>query len=135
MKNTLQGLETVRLTLETYAKENQADLGKVIKSLNDTLDEQKQCVKKQSALLDQTKEATRSQEKILLMQLQAQCQFLDQKEGMSRAEFNMFVNMIPSKFKKTSVGLEFNKIDTDGDGTISNEEFFILVDQLIRHCE
>merc|ERR1711879_742950 len=96
---TLQGLETVKQTLETYAAQSQSDLGAVIQSLNDTLNEQKACVEKQTVLLDQTKEATRSQEKILLMQLHSQCQFLDQQMGMSEQEFNMFVNMIPAKLR------------------------------------
>lgn len=132
MKNTLDGLETVRQTLEAYASKNNQDLGNVIKSLNDTLNEQKAVVKKQSLLLDQTKEATRSQEKILLLQLQAQCQFLDQQAGMSPQEYQMFLSMIPAKFKKSTAGLAFDKVDKDGDGIISTQEFNILVEELVR---
>lgn len=132
MTNTLQGLETVQQTLETYAKENQADLGIVIQSLNDTLNEQKKVVKKQSDLLDQTKEATRSQEKILLLQLQSQCQFLDQQMGMTPQEYSMFLNMIPAKFKNSPAGLAFDEVDKNGDGIISISEFNLLVDELVR---
>merc|ERR1712137_539109 len=132
MHSTLAGLETVQKTLETYAAENQSDLGEVIQSLNDTLAEQKQCVQKQSELLDQTKEATRSQEKILLMQLQSQCQFLDQNMGMTEQEFGMFLSMIPAKFKKTPAGMAFERVDRDGDGIVSTEEFHLLVDELVR---
>jgi predicted RNase H-like nuclease (RuvC/YqgF family) len=132
MHSTLAGLETVQKTLETYAAENQSDLGEVIQSLNDTLAEQKQCVQKQSELLDQTKEATRSQEKILLMQLQSQCQFLDQSMGMTEQEYGMFLSMIPAKFKKTPAGMAFERVDRDGDGIVNVEEFHLLVDELVR---
>ena len=132
MRTTLDGLETVKQTLETYASENQSNLGEIIKSLKDTLNEQKECVNKQTELLEQTKEATRSQEKILLMQLHSQCQFLDQQAGMSKSEFAMFVNMIPAKFKKSPAGLAFERVDADGDGVISHVEFTALVDQLVQ---
>ena len=131
MRSTLQGLETVKQTLETYAKENMQDLGNVINSLNETLDEQRNCVKKQSALLKQAKAVTSSQEKILLMQLQSQCQFMDGQMDMSHQEFEMFVHMIPAKFRNTPVGLEFDSIDADKDGKISMREFHDLVDKLV----
>ena len=132
MHKTLEGLETVKQTLETYAEENQKDLGAVINSLNDTLQEQKNVVRKQSELLDQTKEATRSQEKILLMQLQSQCQFLDQEMGMTQQEYQMFLNMIPAKFKNSPAGLAFDMVDKDKNGRITMEEFNQLVERLVH---
>ena len=67
LRGTLEGLDAVKLALENYARDHNLDMTKVIGTLNETLEEQKECVKKQSTLLDQSKEVTGNQEKILLL--------------------------------------------------------------------
>ena len=131
LRGTLEGLDAVKLALENYARDHNLDMTKVIGTLNETLEEQKECVKKQSTLLDQSKEVTGNQEKILLLQLQAQCQFMDGQLDMSPEEFQLFSSMIPYKFRSTPIGLEFDSIDGDKDGRISMREFHDLVDRLV----
>ena len=132
LHSTISGLETVRAALETYASETKKDLGAVINTLNETLIEQKKVVKQQQNVLQEITTQTKCQEKILLLQLQAQCQYLDGQMGMSPSEFSMFVNMIPAKFRNSKAGLAFDNVDTDKDGVISNAEFQALVEELVR---
>jgi hypothetical protein len=53
--------------------------------------------------LKSTKSATKSQEKVLLMQLHSQCQLLDKSIGLSPEEFQIFMTMVPEKFKKGAI--------------------------------
>merc|ERR1712137_659289 len=132
LSQTVTSLEGVRDMIEQYSKENHAQFADVVNNLNDTLQQQKDAVKKQHELLDQTKEATNTQERVLLMQLHAQCQFLDHEAGMSSNEYQMFLNMIPARYRKTAAGKKFDDVDKNHDGIIDADEFSSLIEELVR---
>mmetsp|Transcript_8246 Transcript_8246/g.11017 ORF Transcript_8246/g.11017 Transcript_8246/m.11017 type:complete len:253 (-) Transcript_8246:23-781(-) len=132
---SLSGLDDVRQSLEDYAQKTGTDLQEVIGTIKTTLQEQNEVVEQQKELVTQTEKAQREQEKVLLLSIHSQCQYMDQSHGMSPMEFEMFKNMIPEKYKKFSGHLSFDEIDADKDGTISTEEFSKVIEKLIDLAE
>eukprot|EP00008_Paramoeba_atlantica_P009141 CAMPEP_0201480798 /NCGR_PEP_ID=MMETSP0151_2-20130828/5207_1 /ASSEMBLY_ACC=CAM_ASM_000257 /TAXON_ID=200890 /ORGANISM="Paramoeba atlantica, Strain 621/1 / CCAP 1560/9" /LENGTH=210 /DNA_ID=CAMNT_0047862767 /DNA_START=212 /DNA_END=844 /DNA_ORIENTATION=- len=128
--STLKNLEVVSQTIEAFGAETQGDLSSILTNLKETLDGQKEVVKKQEGILSTTEQATNSQEKMLLMTLHQQCQFLDKSMGLSREEFQTFLTMIPEKFRQGDVS--FDSLDANKDGTIDVTEFQGIVNQLVE---
>lgn len=85
-------------------------------------------------VLDRTKAATKSQSRVLLLTIHSQCQFLDQTGGLSPQEYQMFLSMVPEKYKRAGI-VDFDELDADKDGTISVPEFQRLMDKLIDNMD
>uniref|UniRef100_A0A7S4KXN1 EF-hand domain-containing protein n=1 Tax=Paramoeba aestuarina TaxID=180227 RepID=A0A7S4KXN1_9EUKA len=130
LSGTLSNLEVVKETIENFGEEEKNDLGDVLAGLQGTIEEQKEVVQRQEGILKSTEEATNTQEKALLLTLQSQCQFIDKNMGMSREEFDTFINMLPDKFK--SHGFDFAALDKDGSGHLDVGEFQSLIDDLVK---
>jgi len=132
--NVVDDLNSVKDTIEAYARENNSNLGDVIKKMNENLAQQKQVLDDQRQIMNQTLDITKTQERVLLNQLQQQLtamnSMMGQADGLSKDQFENFMAMVPSmtnlKCNKT-----FEEIDTSGDGTIDFEEFQKLVDAII----
>eukprot|EP01090_Pellita_catalonica_P018614 TRINITY_DN6068_c0_g1_i1.p1 TRINITY_DN6068_c0_g1~~TRINITY_DN6068_c0_g1_i1.p1 ORF type:complete len:272 (+),score=57.76 TRINITY_DN6068_c0_g1_i1:101-916(+) len=133
LEKSLDDLESVKEMIEEYGAQNKQDLGDIINSVKDTLDEQKKVLKGEQEVLARQVQNTHSQEELLLHQLQSQVQFLDQTAGLSEKEFSTFKSMLPDKFKRSTVaGKAFAAIDSDADGVISVMEFQKLVHDIVE---
>jgi len=132
--NIVEDLNSVKSTIEAYAKENNSNLGDIIAQMNKNLQDQKQVLNDQKEIMNQTLEITKTQERVLLNQLQQQLTAMNammgMQEGLNKEQFENFMAMVPSmtnlKCSKT-----FEQIDTSGDGTIDFEEFQKLVDDIL----
>jgi len=134
LRTSIAELDDVRIAMEKFAQESQKDCSSVLNSLKNALSEQRTLLDEQQSVVNKTKKATREQEKIMLLQLQSQVQFMDQSSGMSKMEYEMFVSMLPATFKKAYdiVRPSFESLDENKDGTIDVFEFQKLVDQLVN---
>jgi len=134
LRTSISELDDVRIAMEKFAQDNQKDCSSVLDSLKKSLSEQRTLLDEQQSVVNKTKHATREQEKIMLLQLQSQVQFMDQSSGMSKMEYDMFVSMLPSTFRKAYdiVRPSFESLDENKDGTIDVNEFQKLVDQLVE---
>eukprot|EP01012_Entosiphon_sulcatum_P015384 TRINITY_DN20355_c0_g1_i1.p2 TRINITY_DN20355_c0_g1~~TRINITY_DN20355_c0_g1_i1.p2 ORF type:complete len:296 (-),score=87.88 TRINITY_DN20355_c0_g1_i1:122-1009(-) len=135
LREGVDALDETRKRLEEYAAKTGQDLSRVIGQLKDTLSQQQQVVEQQADLVAQHRRAQEQQDRVLLHQLQAQVQFLDQKVGLSQQEFDVFVSMLPQRYGPLLAGRSFGSFDADKDGCISPTEFQLLVDDLCREAQ
>jgi len=133
LENTIQDLETVRTTMEAFAKDNNKDLGNVIDNLNKAISDQKTLLVDQTNILSKTREATKNQEKMMLLQLQSQLQFQDQQAGLSRAEYDQFLTLLPDVFHPSlkKLNVTFESLDKNGDGVLDFQEFQVVITHLL----
>jgi len=133
LQQTITDLETVRTTMETFAKDNNKDLGNVIDNLSKAITDQKGLLVDQTSILSKTREATKNQERMMLLQLQSQLQFQDQQAGLSRTEYDQFLTLLPDVFqpaiKKHNV--TFESLDKNGDGVLDFQEFQVVINKLL----
>lgn len=73
-------------------------------------------------------------EVVLLQQLAADVEFLDDSEGMSENEYKRFYRRLPKRYKKIvdSKGWTFESLDHNGDKSIDAQELGDLIQSLIR---
>jgi len=132
--NIVEDLNSVKSTIEAYAKENNSNLGDIIAQMNKNLQDQKQVLNDQKEIMNQTLEITKTQERVLLNQLQQQLTAMNammgMQDGLNKEQFENFMAMVPSMTNLTC-SKTFEEIDTSGDGTIDFEEFQKLVDAIL----
>ena len=85
LHSELLGLESLRESLELYAKDNQKDFSKVLKDINGSF--------------HRLETITKANEKVLIARVAQDLEFLDSKVGMKRDEYERFVNRIPNNLK------------------------------------
>merc|ERR1712062_256825 len=71
-------------------------------------------------------------EKVLLHQLAADVEFIDDSQGLNEKEFKRFQARLPKRYKELikARGISFQTYDLDGSGTIEPKELISLVDSL-----
>jgi len=134
LHQTISDLDTVRQVMEGFAAENNKDLGAVMENMRSAIGDQKNLLKGQQQILSKTKEATKNQEKLMLLQLQSQLQFQDQQAGLSRTEYDSFVSLLPDVFRDhyNRLNPTFETWDTNKDGNIDMMEFQNLINTLLE---
>eukprot|EP01012_Entosiphon_sulcatum_P034563 TRINITY_DN43859_c0_g1_i1.p1 TRINITY_DN43859_c0_g1~~TRINITY_DN43859_c0_g1_i1.p1 ORF type:complete len:260 (-),score=64.61 TRINITY_DN43859_c0_g1_i1:13-792(-) len=131
LSTTLEGLKVVQSTMQQLAATAGPELGAVVATLETTLQKQRQVVSDQKQLLDRSKQATATQSRILLMQLQTQCQLLDMQVGLSESEFQQLLGQLPTELQQQLKGKGFAGLDRDKDGSVNAMEFQALVNELV----
>merc|ERR1719499_974575 len=73
-------------------------------------------------------------ENVLLRQLAADVEMVDDQEGMSEKEFRRFKARLPKRYKKLveQEGITFETMDKDGNGSIDPVELTKMINYLIR---
>ena len=81
----LLSLSSLRENLELYAKDSQEDFSKVLKDINGSF--------------ERLESITKANERVLIARVAQDLEFLDNKEGMKREEYERFVNRVPNNLK------------------------------------
>jgi len=85
LHSELQAMQSLRRSLETYAKENNSNLKQVIEDINGSF--------------KKLEEITRENERVLLYKIAQDLEFMDRKEGMSQEEYRRFIKRVPDYLK------------------------------------
>jgi len=111
----LEAMENIRKSLEIYAKENDTNLKKVIEDINSSFKKLEQI--------------TKENERILLYKIAQDLEFMDNKAGMSREEYNRFIKRVPAHLKG-----EFKSFDevARGDKTIDYKELSGVIQSILN---
>ena len=119
LHNELLGLQTLRRNLEEYAKENKNDFSKMLNDVNRSF--------------DRLENITKENEKVLIARIAQDLEFLDNKEGMKREEYERFIQRIPKNFKKDFEKLGYNSFErVAGDNKIVDyKEIKEMVEALV----
>ena len=119
LHNELLGLQTLRKNLEEYAKENKNDFSKMLNDVNSSF--------------DRLENITKENEKVLIARIAQDLEFLDNKEGMKREEYERFINRIPHNLKKEFDNLGYNSFErVAGDNKIVDyKEIKEMVEALV----
>ena len=119
LHNELLGLQTLRKNLEEYAKENKNDFSKMLNDVNSSF--------------DRLENITKENEKVLIARIAQDLEFLDNKEGMKREEYERFIQRIPNNFKKDFEKLGYNSFErVAGDNKIVDyKEIKEMVEALV----
>ena len=105
LHSELLALQSLRESLELYAKNSKNDFSKVLKDINGSF--------------HRLENITRSNEKVLIARVAQDLEFLDAKEGMRREEYERFVNRIPNNLKERFNELGYASFDkVAGDNNI-----------------
>jgi len=125
LENAIHGLDEISQMMAKFAADNKTDFNKVVKSLHDTIEEQKAIQKHTQEIQAETRRLTTTQERSMLMNLFMQYQNQDGEQGLSRDEFELLLDMLPagSSLKLRSGLRDFKDVDVDGDGTVSIANF------------
>ncbi len=97
LHSELKSLEELRINLEEYAKTNKADFSKILGDVNSSF--------------DKLEKITMANERTLMYRIAQDLEFLDQKEGMSKIEYERFVQRIPKHLKDSFVALQDTTFD------------------------
>ncbi len=102
LHSELEAMETLRKSLEAYAKENNSNLKKVIEDINSSF--------------KKLERITKENERVLLYKIAQDLEFMDNRAGMSKEEYNRFIKRVPEYLKKEfkpfiEVAKEDGKID------------------------
>jgi chaperonin cofactor prefoldin len=97
LHSELLALESLRESLELYAKDNQRDFSKVLKDVNGSF--------------HRLETITKANEKVLIARVAQDLEFLDSKVGMKRNEYERFVNRIPNNLKAKFEELGYASFD------------------------
>jgi len=97
LNNELLGLQSLRKNLEEYAKDNKNDFSKILNDVNRSF--------------DRLENITKENEKVLIARIAQDLEFLDNKEGMKREEYERFINRIPHNLKKDFEKLGYNSFE------------------------
>jgi len=105
LHSELLALTSLRENLELYAKDNQEDFSKVLKDINGSF--------------SRLENITKANERVLIARVAQDLEFLDNKEGMKREEYERFVNRVPKSLKPKFNELGYNSFDkVAGDNNI-----------------
>ena len=97
LHSELMALESLRESLEVYAKENQKDFSKVLKDINGSF--------------SRLENITKSNERVLIARVAQDLEFLDNKEGMKREEYERFISRVPNNLKAKFKELGYTSFD------------------------
>eukprot|EP01126_Amoeba_proteus_P031401 TRINITY_DN3081_c0_g1_i1.p1 TRINITY_DN3081_c0_g1~~TRINITY_DN3081_c0_g1_i1.p1 ORF type:complete len:173 (-),score=29.12 TRINITY_DN3081_c0_g1_i1:217-735(-) len=129
---TVNSLQEVENALKTYAQKAQTNLGEVIGSVKGIVARQNETLKLQENLLSKTQETMKTQDKLILYQLNAQLSMQDNQLGLSPQEYSFFLSNLPASYKSVSLK-RFEELDKNKDGVIDITEFQNIVDELISN--
>jgi len=97
LHSELLALTSLRENLELYAKENKKDFTKVLKEINNSF--------------SRLENITKSNERVLIARVAQDLEFLDNKAGMKREEYERFINRVPNNLKAKFNELGYNSFD------------------------
>eukprot|EP00995_Heteronema_vittatum_P009939 NODE_532_length_1316_cov_213.509866_g384_i0.p2 GENE.NODE_532_length_1316_cov_213.509866_g384_i0~~NODE_532_length_1316_cov_213.509866_g384_i0.p2 ORF type:complete len:334 (-),score=95.95 NODE_532_length_1316_cov_213.509866_g384_i0:230-1231(-) len=133
---TVTDLNGVKDVLTQFAAENNQNLATALASLNNTLADQRKVLADQEDVLKKTRQAQRSQERLMLQQLQGQVQFFDQQAGISPDEYEVFMGLVPqvyaTRLRATST---FATWDKNKDRSIDVSEFNDILIRLLDRSD
>jgi len=119
LHNELLSLKSLRENLEIYAKNNKKDFNKVLNDINNSF--------------ERLENITKENEKVLIARVAQDLEFLDNKVGMKREEYERFINRIPnnlqSKFKDFGY-TSFDKVAGDNN-IVDYKEIKDIVQSLV----
>ena len=123
LKKELDNFAKLQENLEEFAKQEKNDFNKIMNQLNGNFDRINNLVHEQN--------------RVLLMQLAQNIEFLDSKEGMSKIEFLRFVDRIPHQFQTHLTQMnEYQNIDkqfkNNQNCTVNAKTIQLLIDQLCQ---
>jgi len=105
LHSELLSLQTLRENLEIYAQNNKDDFRKVLNDVNSTF--------------ERLENITKENEKVLIARVAQDLEFLDNKEGMKREEYERFINRVPNNLKSKFKELGYTSFDkVAGDNNI-----------------
>jgi len=105
LHNELLSLKSLRENLEIYAKNNKEDFNKVLNNINSSF--------------ERLEKITKENEKVLIARIAQDLEFLDNKEGMKREEYERFINRIPNNLQSKFKDLGYTSFDkVAGDNNI-----------------
>jgi hypothetical protein len=119
LHNELLSLTSLRENLELYAKENQQDFSNVLKEINGSF--------------SRLENITKANERVLIARVAQDLEFLDNKEGMKREEYERFINRIPNNLKSKFNELGYTSFDkVAGDNnTVDYKEIKDIVQSVV----
>lgn len=120
LRTELNAMEELRKNLEKYADENNSNLKKVLTDINGSF--------------KRLEEITMENEKTLLYRIAQDLEFMDNRAGMSRDEYNRFVKRIPLFLQTSFVSLgdkTFDKVAGE-DKNIDYKEIEQLIQSIIK---
>ncbi len=119
LHSELVALELLRENLELYAKDNQEDFSKVLKDINDSF--------------RRLENITKSNERVLIARVAQDLEFLDNKEGMKREEYERFVNRVPNNLKEKFNALGYDSFDkvAGANNTVDYKEIKSIVQSVV----
>jgi len=97
LHHELVSLQSLRENLQSYAKETKSDFSDVLHHINGSF--------------NRLENITKANEKTLLERVAQDLEFLDDKAGMKRDEYERFVNRIPNSLKKEFDALGYASFD------------------------
>jgi ABC-type transporter Mla subunit MlaD len=97
LHSELLALTSLRENLELYAKDNREDFSKVLKDINGSF--------------RRLENITKANERVLIARVAQDLEFLDNKEGMKREEYERFVNRVPNNLKEKFNALGYSSFD------------------------
>jgi uncharacterized protein YoxC len=102
LHSELKAMQTLRESLEAYAKENNSNLKKVVEDINSSF--------------KKLERITQENERVLLYKIAQDLEFMDNRAGMSQEEYDRFIKRVPDYLKKEfkpfmEVAKEDGKID------------------------
>jgi FtsZ-binding cell division protein ZapB len=97
LHNELLALTSLRENLELYAKDNKKDFSKVLKDINGSF--------------SRLENITKANERVLIARVAQDLEFLDNKVGMKREEYERFINRVPNNLKSRFNELGYTSFD------------------------
>jgi len=84
--------------------------------------------------LDQMDQKMKAMDRSLLEKIAADIEFMDKDAGLSPDEFSLFLKRVPAhlRAKFEEAAGDFEKYDTDGDGSIDYDELTRLLDHVMN---
>lgn len=119
LEKELEGFEKLKENFQKFAAETGHDISKVLDNAN--------------RIFDKMQSNTANNEKALLGKIAQDMEFVDRDAGMSKEEFNKFLERIPSKLRKKYMSMGYTYADIAGaDGTIDFMEIDALINKLVE---
>jgi len=123
LQEEMEKFAELRESLSSFAADSNEDLS--------------QMVQKTMTKFDAMDSLMHDNEVVLLQQLAADVEFLDESDGMSEKEWNRFHTRLPKRYRRIvdDQGWTFQSLDRNGDGTIDVQETSSIIQDLIRENE
>lgn len=122
-KKSLDDLSEVSQLMEGYAARNQQGVDEVFGALRASLAEQRAIQARTQRLQQKNLRLARAQERALVLNLFFQVDSQDgERDGLAAEEFRDFVDLLPEALAAEAQGLDFARVDADGDGRVGFRE-------------